>query len=331
MKFEDFDYLKEFGAVLEPEKKRFQIKLLSPDGKENYIIGYAPSESMQIIVRDIHEKNIPDFGLRFGGTGRYLRINFCRSGKCEFQGKNGESLYLSAGEIAMDYKVDDDGSFSFITEDYLGVEIIMQVDNVITEIPTLAMLKKAIKRMSMPEYATHINTMYFVSASDDTNRTLAELIRYCFNGYDCEAMIIKTAELGHNIGTDLTTAKARIRTFATGTQAKIAEDIYQKLTRNYYQKWPVSVFAEKYGLSETTIKNYFRNVYGYGYKEYQKKIRMEKAADLLRNTKLNIDEIALKVGYLSHTKFGAAFKEYYGSTPSQYRLNSKMKEQENNL
>ena len=326
MKFEDFDYLKESGALLEPDKKRFELEFLSVDGKTNRIIGYVPSESMQIIVRDIHTEKIPDFGLQFGGTGRYLRINLCRSGKCEFKGKKGESLYLSAGEIAMDYKIDDDGSFSFVTEDYLGVEIIMQVDKVIVEIPTLAMLKKAIKRMDMPEYATSINTMYFVDASDDTNRTLSELLKYCFDDYDCEAIIIKTAELGHNIGTDLTTSKAKLRTFATSTQAKIAEDIYRKLTEDYGQKWPVSVFAEKYGVSETTIKNYFRNVYGYSYKDYQKKVRMEKASDMLKHTKLHIDEIALKVGYLSHTKFSAAFKEYYGVAPSQYRLDNKIKE-----
>ena len=207
MNFEDLDYLKKFGALLELDKKRFELKIPSSDGKMNHIIGYFPSESMQIIVRDIHTEQIPDLGLNFGGTGRYLRINLCKSGKCEFKGENGESLYLSAGEIAMDYKVDDDGSFCFVTEDYLGLEIVMQVDKVIVEIPTLAMLKKAIKRMKMPEYATSINTMYFVDASDDTNRTLLELLKYCFDDYDCEAIIIKTAELGHNIGMDLTTSK----------------------------------------------------------------------------------------------------------------------------
>ncbi len=331
MKLEDLDYLKKFGALLEADKKRFEVKIPCSDGKMNRIIGYFPSESMQIIVRDIHTEQIPDFGLQFGGTGRYLRINLCRSGKCEFKGENGESLYLSAGEIAMDYKVDDDGSFRFVTDDYLGLEIIMQVDKVIVEIPTLAMLKKAIKRMKMPEYATSINTMYFVDASDNTKRTLSELLKYCFDDYDCEAIIIKTAELGHNIGTDLTTSKAKLRTFATSAQAKIAEDIYEKLTKDYGKKWPVSVFAEKYGLSETTIKNYFRNVYGYGYKDYQKKVRMEKAADMLKNSKFNIDEISLKVGYLSHTKFSTAFKEYYGVTPSQYRLDNKIKKTEDNV
>lgn len=312
-------------AVIDHDKKRIDLIVETSDGKKNRMIAYCPSESMQIIVWELHSKERPDISFPFSGKGRYLRINFCRNGKCEFLGKNGETLYLSEGEIAMDYKLDEDGSFFLSSDDYLGVEIIMQVDKVIVEIPTLAMLKVAIKRMSMPEYATSINTMYFVDASDDTNRTLAELIRYCYEGCDWEGIIIKTAELGHNIGTDLTTSKAKIRTFATGMQAKIAEDMHRCLTEKFGQKWPVSVFAKKYGLSETTLKNYFRSVYGYGYKEYQKKVRMEKAAEMLRDTRINIDRIAAEVGYLSASKFGIAFREYFGVSPSQYRVEQKLK------
>ena len=205
----------------------------------------------------------------------------------------------------------------------------MQVDKVIVEIPTLAMLKKAIKRMPMPEYATSINTMYFVDASDSTNQTLSQLLHYCFEAYDWEAIIIKTAELGHNIGTDLTTSKAKLRTFATSTQAKIAEDIHQKLTEEYSGKWPASYFAQKYKLSETTIKNYFRNVYGDSYKDYQKKIRMKKAAEMLLSTDTNIEEIAVSVGYLSPTKFSQAFREYFGITPSRFRLDNRIKQADN--
>ena len=46
MKFEDFDYLKESGALLEPDKKRFELEFLSVGGKTNRIIGYIPSESI---------------------------------------------------------------------------------------------------------------------------------------------------------------------------------------------------------------------------------------------------------------------------------------------
>ena len=330
MNFEDLTNLIEQGAVIDSEKKRVEIVVPSPDGNNSRIVGYFPSESIQIIAYDIHTSKMPDLRFFKGGTGRYLRINCSKSGRCELKSKNGKSAYISTGEISMDYYIDDDGTFSLSAEDYIGVEIIMQVDNVIEEIPTLAMLKRAIKRMSLPSYATNINSLYFVDASDDTRHTLAKLLKYCFNYYDCEAVIIKISELGHNIATDLTTSIPKVHTFATPAQTHIAEDIYRSLTEKYGEKWTAAVFAEKYSVSASTVKNYFRNVYGYGFKEYQMKIRMTKAAELLRDTKLSLQDIAEKVGYLSRAKFVDAFNNYYGVTPFNYRCNVNIEKAESN-
>ena len=50
-----------------------------------------------------------------------------------------------------------------------------------------------------------------------------------------------------------------------------------------------------------------------------KKHRMEKAAQLLRETDLPVAEVARQVGYESQSKFTAAFKEQYGQLPKEYR------------
>ena len=301
-----------------------------PDGSKSRIVGYFPSESIQIIAYDIHTSDMPNMGFEKSGTGRYLRVNCCKSGRCEFKRKDGKSAYISSGEVAMDFYIDDDGTFSLTADDYIGVEILMQVDKVITEIPTLSMLKKAIKRMDLPEYATSINSLYFVDSSEDTKNTLEKLLKYCFNDYDCEAVIIKISELGHNIGTDLTASVPNVHNFIAPIQACIAEDVHRCLTERYGEKWTVGVFAEKYNLSASTIKNYFRNVYGCGFKEYQVKIRMTKAAELLRDTKLSLQDIAEKVGYLSRAKFVDAFNNYYGVTPFNYRCNVNIEKAESN-
>ncbi len=331
MNTENLTDLIQKGAVIDADKKRVELAVISSCGSESKIVGYFPSESIRVLAYDIHEKNIPDLSFEKVGKGRYLRINCCKSGRCEFKRKDGMSAYISSGEVSMDYYIDDDGTFSLTAEDYVGVEIIMQVDNVIEEIPTLAMLKKAIKRMDLPAYATNINSLYFVDASRDTVNTLNKLLKYCFSDYDCEAIIIKISELGYNIGIDLAASKPNVRTFVTPNQTHISEDIHQCLTDKYGEKWTVSVFAEKYGVSPSTIKNYFRNVYGYGFKEYQVKIRMTRAAEMLRDTKLDIKEISEKVGYLSRAKFGEAFSNYYGVTPFNYRCNANIEKAENNF
>ena len=46
---------------------------------------------------------------------------------------------------------------------------------------------------------------------------------------------------------------------------------------------------------------------------------MARAAQLLRETDESVAEIARAVGYESQSKFTAAFKEYFGVLPKEYR------------
>ena len=55
--------------------------------------------------------------------------------------------------------------------------------------------------------------------------------------------------------------------------------------------------ANEYGISETSLKNYFRSVYGCGYAEYQQKARMQRSCELLAKTDLKVTEIGQTVGY----------------------------------
>ena len=46
---------------------------------------------------------------------------------------------------------------------------------------------------------------------------------------------------------------------------------------------------------------------------------MERAKEMLRETDYSIGEIAQRVGYATHTKFGTIFKDRYGVTPHVFR------------
>ncbi len=74
-------------------------------------------------------------------------------------------------------------------------------------------------------------------------------------------------------------------------------------------------------MNPTTLKTIFKSVYGTSIAAHMKEHRMEQAAKLLRETGLSIAEIAGCVGYDSQSKFTAAFKEYSGKLPKDYRRN----------
>lgn len=318
------DYFERSGAIYDPVKKRAEFITDSFHEKNNKIIGYFLSESMYVFIYSIDHDSIPDHGLELRSEGRYLRVNCCRKGGCRFTKKNQE-MNLYAGETAMDYNDGNDGSFMFTADEYLGVEVIMQVDKVIREHTIMAALKKAVKRMALPDYAMQINSLYFVSESEHTSRILDDIIKYAFDNADSEVILVKVAELAYTVGKDLEREKKSKTHYVSGSQKKIAQEVHDRLTYDFGKKWTVRVFADHYGLSETTIKNYFRNVYGCGFREYQLRIRMENAAKLLTASSSNIGEISSLCGYYSQAKFGAAFKKYYHTTPLEYRRLARIK------
>jgi AraC-like DNA-binding protein len=66
---------------------------------------------------------------------------------------------------------------------------------------------------------------------------------------------------------------------------------------------------------------------GAGAKEYITKIRIEKAKTLIESTSLTIAEISDMTGFTSQSYFSTAFKSHTGMTPSQYKQESKAKQE----
>ena len=74
-------------------------------------------------------------------------------------------------------------------------------------------------------------------------------------------------------------------------------------------------------MNPTTLKQVFKSVYGASLAAHMKEHRMGRAAQLLRETDESVAEIARAVGYESQSKLTAAFKEYFGVLPKEYRKN----------
>ena len=56
-----------------------------------------------------------------------------------------------------------------------------------------------------------------------------------------------------------------------------------------------------------------------GPNNYINKLRMERAAEMLRQTELSMTEIAERTGFSSSRYFSTMFKKYMGVTPTQYK------------
>lgn len=71
--------------------------------------------------------------------------------------------------------------------------------------------------------------------------------------------------------------------------------------------------------SPGNLSRLFRQQHDLGFQAYLQKLRLEKAAELLRTTRLPIARVAKRVGYLDVSRFGQHFKRRHGRTPAAYR------------
>jgi len=72
--------------------------------------------------------------------------------------------------------------------------------------------------------------------------------------------------------------------------------------------------------SAGNLSRLFRQQHGLSFQAFLQKLRLEKAAELLRSTRLPIARIAKRVGYRDVSRFGQHFKRMFESTPVEYRV-----------
>lgn len=83
-------------------------------------------------------------------------------------------------------------------------------------------------------------------------------------------------------------------------------------------EFSVETFSEELAMSRSNLYKKITALTGMGPAEYIRKIRLEKARQLLQSSGMNVSEIAYSVGFSSPKIFSRNFKNEYGVLPSDY-------------
>lgn len=102
-------------------------------------------------------------------------------------------------------------------------------------------------------------------------------------------------------------------------QVNTIKKVHDYMMENLSKRITIEELAKKFAMNSTTLKTVFKDVYGTSLAAHIKEHRMEKAAELVQDLALTINEISSQVGYESQSKFSAAFKDYYGKSPVEFR------------
>lgn len=106
-------------------------------------------------------------------------------------------------------------------------------------------------------------------------------------------------------------------------EAKIAKAL-KNIHDNFSKALDIPTLAKEEDMSVSSFHNHFKNITSYSPLQYIKKIRLNKAKELIEKKAMQVNNTAYAVGYESASQFSRDFKSYFGYPPKEAKISPKV-------
>lgn len=244
-------------------------------------------------------------------------INQCLTGRCEFKHPGEAVSYISPQLTCIARKRRMD-AFYYPLGNYTGLEISI-IESLIDETTRDFLNIFSIDmEILISKYLNHTET--YIGKTDVRLMTSFKELYQLLATRNLGRIRLKVLEIFELLISEDVVLPSKSN-YLTSGQAAMARRTHERLTSDLSRHIPVREIAEELGVSETSLKNYFKEVYGSCISDYMKEKRMKYAADKLQNTSLSILNIASSIGFSNQGRFAKVFYDYYKCRPLEYRRN----------
>lgn len=296
-----------------------EYHVIFPEGK-GILIDYPVAPGAELLLNEYHGTY---FNHRHIPVPDMLQINYCLQGRMGWHLKDGDCIYLSAGDISI-HRMNHCASSTmyFPYEYYRGISILLdchifQPPDALRQtgfhLDTLAdkycpgehtAVLPATEQMK--SFFSMLDTIPLPCRSCYFQIKLQELLLFLYTREDA---ILHAENCSHNID-------------------KTIQEIQRHLTSNLRERPTIEALAKEFLINTSTLKKAFKEIYGQPIAQYMKDYRMHYAANLLCQSDLSVREISKQVGYGNPSKFSSAFREVMQISPLEYRTRYKRNGQE---
>lgn len=253
-------------------------------------------------------------------VGNSLKINYCLEGRMEVRMSDNLLLFMEPGNLSVDIRKAHD-SFQFPCGHYHGIELLFHSSALKLEAPDLLKMLGVDGKLVQLRFCK--NAQSYVVRADDRLRQLFEDMVKAPDECRFTYLQAKAAELILLLCVSDMPEKSDESSFMTMGQVQIAKQVMEIISTDLSKHYSIENLAAPFGISPSSLKNYFQGVYGKNISTWLREARMSAAALALRESNQPVAEIAAGVGYENASKFSAAFKNFLGETPLEYRRQSR--------
>ena len=252
-----------------------------------------------------------------------IEIAYCKSGRFECEYKSGYFTYIGEGDCAVGILEAQTEKPYFPLGYYTGCTLIIDLKKAGKVFQTgiacmsfdlPAMLKKLCPDNRCAVFKTPDILLRVFTELYNTSQSL------CYSPDETKAYLqLKVLELLFLLQHYESQEQAAEHTYFSGAYIKKIKAIKADIIENRSINLRLKDLSHKYSISLTMMKDCFKAVYGKPIHAFQKEYKMQKAAQLLRDTAQSITDIAALIGYENPNKFSSAFKTMFGCPPREYR------------
>lgn len=290
--------------VLKPFEKNGKCKI------ENFKLynGITLSFSEYLAEETSHKHNFDQ---------NFLEINYCTSGRAGWKTNDNKTIYLGLGDFAVHTKQLCAASvITFPNGYYSGITIFIDTKKQTPYTPELVSEANISLKSLMEKLCP--NGGFTTITGNEENKALFDGFLNISKNLCVPYFKLKTQEIIFYLYTLKTTEKSNTSGCAP-EQIELIKEIHSKLVENLNKRITIEELSSNYPINPSSMKKLFKAVYGNSIAAHMKEHRMEKAAQMLRESGESILQIANSVGYDSQSKFSSEFKKLYNMLPSEYR------------
>jgi len=293
------------------------IYRITNSGGEAVMTSYSVFPGIELIYNDVHTNWVK---VDVEPPKSILEINHCKEGIIECETKNGEYLYLSKGNLAINKKFNVNKSSNFPLSHFHGITIALDFERmpkclscILEDVPIdLSELKS--RFCESKEKFLVIRENKSIEHIFSELYQVSEKIRKGYYKVKVLELLLFLSTLGEE---ELKQSKK----YYSKKQVDTIKTIKEYLTTNLSKRITLEQLSVQFNIPLTTMKLVFKEIYGDSIYSFIRRYKMHEAVELIKNTSKEINEIAGVLGYDNASKFSEAFKNIMGVNPREYRKN----------